>query len=525
MTINDTSKLAALLWAAGTMIMLSLNGRASDTPPAGSPPEIGVILWFDTEDYLSPADDDATLRLCELLTQRGIRATFKIVGEKARVLEQRGRRDVLAALRKHAIGYHANFHSVHPTPTEYLAECGWLEGVAEFARREVGGAADVRRILEVPTLACYGHPGSSWAPQAIAALKPIGVAPHGVPCYVDEGSHVGLNHQPFWYTGALNVFNLGPNCTRMELHDPAAVAPAKRAISAVAQRLREQGGGLISIYYHPCEWVHQEFWDAVNFRRGTNPPREQWQAPPQRPAAETEAAFGRFAEYIDHIRAIPGVRWVTAGDLPLLYPDLTRTSGAPEDDLTQLAERIAASDTTGLDAIRLGPRVYSLADQFGLLAVALDETIAGRKVQFPLNTPALFGPDSPPPTGTGSATNPSWFAFRDAVRDARQFVASEHRVPARVFLGPDGVAPGDFLAGMARAWAFYRAQGRFPAAAGEGVRLGHNARLLPEQHVAEDTPGLFGGWIIHRAGFRAPKVMALARLQAWTLKEAIRAEP
>ena len=122
MTINDTSKLAALLWAAGTMIMLSLNGRASDTPPAGSPPEIGVILWFDTEDYLSPADDDATLRLCELLTQRGIRATFKIVGEKARVLEQRGRRDVLAALRKHAIGYHANFHSVHPTPTEYLAE-------------------------------------------------------------------------------------------------------------------------------------------------------------------------------------------------------------------------------------------------------------------------------------------------------------------------------------------------------------------------------------------------------------------
>src|SRR5205814_3164345 len=156
-------------------------------------PQIDVILWFDTEDYLLPADDDACKRLAEMLTARKIRATFKVVGEKARVLEKRGRRDVIAALKKHDIGYHANFHSVHPTPSEYLADCGWLDGIAEFARREGGGAADVRRILGVPTLACYGQPGSSWGPQAAAALRQIGVAPHDVPCYVDEGTHVGLD--------------------------------------------------------------------------------------------------------------------------------------------------------------------------------------------------------------------------------------------------------------------------------------------------------------------------------------------
>src|SRR5256714_11470114 len=115
---------------------------------------VRVILWFDTEDYLLPADDDATKRLAEMLTGRGIRATFKLVGEKARVLEQRGRTDVIAALKKHAIGYHANFHSVHPTPTEYLADCGWLDGIEEFARREGGAAADVRRIFGLPTLCC-----------------------------------------------------------------------------------------------------------------------------------------------------------------------------------------------------------------------------------------------------------------------------------------------------------------------------------------------------------------------------------
>src|SRR5882672_3569634 len=199
--------LCLALWFAPPLASLS----AAEPAPA----QIRIILWFDTEDYLSANDDDATKRLCELLTERGIRATFKIVGEKARVLEQRHRSDVIAALKKHDIGYHANLHSVHPTPTEYLADCGWLDGVAELVRREEAGAADVRRILGVPTLACYGQPGSSWAPQTLPGLKQIGIAPGGIPCYVDEGSHVGLDEKPFWYAGALNVYHLGANVTRM----------------------------------------------------------------------------------------------------------------------------------------------------------------------------------------------------------------------------------------------------------------------------------------------------------------------
>src|SRR5881397_4090954 len=101
---------------------LAPNLSAAEKPA----PRIDLILWFDTEDYLLPADDDASRRLAEMLTERKIRATFKLVGEKARVLEKRGRRDVIAALKKHDIGYHANFHSVHPTPSEYLADAGLL---------------------------------------------------------------------------------------------------------------------------------------------------------------------------------------------------------------------------------------------------------------------------------------------------------------------------------------------------------------------------------------------------------------
>jgi len=501
------------------LVCLILCCLSSTVKAAPAQPEIDVILWFDAEDYLSPGDDDATLRLCQLLHTRDIRATFKIVGEKARVLEQRGRRDVIAALKLHDIGYHANLHSVHPTPTEYLADCGWLDGIAEFTRREGGGAADVRRIFGLETLACYGQPGWSWAPQAIAALKPMGIAPHGVPCYVDDGPHVGLDHRPFWYADALTVYNFGPNQTRMKLHDPAALEPAKQKFSEIATRLSREGGGLISIYYHPCEWVHRDFWDAVNFKRGANPPREQWKAPPQRSAEETDTAFKRFADYIDHIRSQPGVRWITASDLPLLYPDPVRTEGAPEKDLSEIARRLSSGEGSALDFLTLGPRAYSVADQLELLAQAVGEICAGRKVSFPLKAGGLFGPDAPPPT-SGTVSNLNWFELRDATQDVVRFITAEHRVPSRVFVGANQVAPGDFLVALAGAWNFYIAHGKLPSE--EGAMLGQRANIVPEKYLAADTPDLFGQWVIHKAGFRAPKLMELARLQAWTLKPALR---
>ena len=479
---------------------------------------IDVILWFDTEDYLLPADDDACKLLAEMLTARKIRATFKIVGEKARVLEQRGRRDVIAALQAHDIGYHSNFHSVHPTPAEYLADCGLLDGIAEFARREGGGAADVRRIFGVKTLACYGQPGSSWGAQAVAALPEIGVAP----CYVDEGSHVGLNNKPFWFAGALNVFKMGRGrgYTRMELHDPAAVEPAKKEVSTMAARLaQEDSGGLISIFYHPCEWVHQQFWDGVNFSRGANPPRKAWRPPLQRTPEETESAFARFGEYLDHLRAIPGMRFVTASDLPAIYPDAVRTDGATENELAELARRILNRDATGVDYQEIGKKAFSLADQFELLTLAVGEQIDGKKPKFPIAARGLLGPDNAPPAATYEPRI-AWAAFREALADARQFIQTQRRVPARVFIGAESVAPADFLVALASVFDSQMKNAALPVA--DEIPLGANTVVSPARHIAEDTPKLFGDWVIHKAGFRAPKILEVARLQAWTLKPAVR---
>lgn len=493
-------------------------GVAAQTSARATPSHVNVILWFDTEDYLLPADDDAAKRLAEMLTARHIRATFKIVGEKARVLGRRGRQDVINALKRHDIGYHSNLHSVHPAPAEYLADCGLLDGMQEFVRREARGAADVRRIFGVLTLVCYGQPGSSWAPQAVAALSQCGISNDGTPCYLDSGNHIGLGGRPFWYCGVLNVYDMSPNETRMDLYAPGGLEKGEADFDQIAARLQQGGGGLISIYYHPCEWVHEKFWDSVNFSRGANPPREEWKAPPQRPAAETEAAFTRFGAYLDHLRASPDVQFVTASQLPKLYPDRPIGEGARDKEMTQLARTDAAIQSPGIDDQVIDGKAFSPADQFWLCCSALDAAIHGDANNDLLTVPAgLLGPDGPPPTDSDLHGAIPWPAFRDAALDAGDFVHQQHRVPARVFIGPDPIAPADFLVAMARVLVQRADTGRLP----ESVTLPSGTRLLTADHVVQDSPNVYGGWIIHKEGFRAPHILEIARLQAWTLKPAI----
>lgn len=188
-----------------------------------------MVLWFDTEDYIDPISDDTALRVANELTAMGVHGTFKIVSEKARVLEQRGRRDVIEALGRHCIGYHSNWHSIQPVPAVSLEHLGLLEGAAEFERRECSGFEDVGRIFGV-TPVCYGQPGSSWAPQSDLALRRMGIH-----VYLDAGTQLGYHDQPVWYIGLLYVFNMGPYEMRADLDNKT---PIEETLSSSMQRYR-----------------------------------------------------------------------------------------------------------------------------------------------------------------------------------------------------------------------------------------------------------------------------------------------
>jgi len=470
-------------------------------------PPVYVTLWFDTEDYLLPQDDDAAKRLAELLTRLGVRATFKIVGEKARVLEARGRRDVVTALARHDIGYHANTHSQPPTIAVYLQHAGWDEGRAEFVRREGPGVRDVQRIFGVTPVA-YGQPGSAWAPQSYPALRDLGVR-----MYLDEADHVGIDDQPFYYGGLLNVFKMRSNLARMDLHGGDSLARGKATFTAALDRLRQNGGGTISIYYHPNEWVQTEFWDAVNFSRGRNPPKAEWKLPGTRPAAETEQAFQDFEAYVRFIMAQPGVRFVTATELLTIYADKAATHRVPREELARIA-RAARQEVTFQ---RFDGYALSAAEIFGVLTDAADAFI--ERKQVPADTPvkALDGPTRrfEPAAGSRPPASVPWAAFAATVRDVAAYQHTFHRVPDEIWMGSDNLSPADYLATLAAVVDGLVGSGTPPSAV---ARV--EGRYTADRYVADDSPELWS-WPIFPEGFHAPHLMELARLQAWTLKPAL----
>jgi len=460
----------------GSMLRLALVILITAATLAAKGP-VYVVLWFDTEDYIEPAADDAALRIATDLENLGVRATFKVVGEKARVLEARGRRDVIRALSRHDIGYHSNFHSFQPTPALYLRDMGWLDGAAEFERRERPGVADLQRIFGIMP-SCYGQPGSSWAPQTYRALLRM-----GIPVYLDEGEHVGVEGQPFWFGGMLNVFHMGPYLIRPSLDDENRLPQTFEKFDRAAAELEARGGGVISTYFHPTEFVTSAFWD-LNFAKGASPERSEWKNPPRRTPEESERCYRILTRYVEHAKSRAGVHFVTARELPLLYESaVVRVS-----DRARISQHMAERQTF----LVTDDGVLSAADML-LVLLGMDLVV-------------VEGPDTRGQT-TDHGKEISRAAFERAKNQVRGFTRARRRLPAEVWIGSKKLSLADFAATLAA---------DDGASATVALRKG-NPEM--ERYVSTDPTGAFS-WPIHPEGFSAPQLLEMARLEAWTLKPA-----
>ncbi len=437
-----------------------------------------VVLWFDTEDYIDPAADDAALRVASDLTRLGVRGTFKVVGEKARVLEARNRRDVIEALTRHSIGYHSDWHSIQPVPALDLEHLGWLEGADEFQRRQEGGFRDVGRIFGI-TPVCYGQPGSSWAPQSNLALRRMGIH-----VYLDEGIQVGVNDQPIWYDGLLYVFNMGPYQIRADLDGHTPFSETARKFDAAARHFAQSGGGLISTVYHPTEFVHTEFWDAVNFANGATRERSQWVLPHRRTVEDSERCYGILDKYVEHAKNTQGVRFVTANDLLHIYA----SPMPPVVDRATLARHFQK----GITFLSANSRDLSAADVLLQLLRLPPEYVDG-------------------PTFRGATTYQQAEIpeplFEASAQDVRSFISTNRRLPSQVFVGSQTLSLADFAATLAE---HVLSPGPVRVARG---------RLEFEQYFSKDVKRAFD-WPIHPKGFAPVELLELARLQGWTLKPA-----
>ncbi len=464
-----------------------------------------IVLWFDTEDYILPQSDDAAKRLALFLTQQGIHATFKVVGEKGRTLELRHRSDVIQALSQHEIGYHSNTHSQHPTVAEYESALGWDEGVEEFTRRERQGFNDLRRIFgQDPT--CYGQPGSSWAPQAYGALKKWGV---GV--YLDEAEHIGLEGKPFWYGGLLNIFNTKEGGELRPNDDWSNLDEAKAKFQGFYLRMSYQPrGGIISLYFHPCEFIHREFWDAVNFAHGSNPPRDEWKLPPMKTAEEAEKAFKYLEGLVSYMKSFPAVQFVTASEALALFPDLAQNRIFRVQDVAEIAREVDPGISFQIyDNYTLSASdVFSLLNQFVASAVS-------KRPSGPLrlgSTP--YGPGSAP-VGLQQEIEVPWSQFSRTTLDVADYLEKNQQIPGIVWLGSQSIPPESYLVALSQVARKLIVDGEPP----DSVKIA-TAHLAAAKYVAEDSPALWN-WPIFPPGFHSPSIMNLARLQAWTLKPAL----
>ncbi len=446
-------------------LLVLLSAAVSAQPP------VYWLLWFDTEDYIEPSSDDAALRIAEGLRERGVRATFKIVGEKARVWVQRGRQDVIRALAAHDIGYHTEFHSIHPAPAEYLESMGLLDGAAEFTRREKSGFLLLEKLFGLPP-SCYGQPGNSWAPQVNLALRSWGVK-----VYMDDAGQVGFDGQPFWYGGLLYIFNLGRHTVRAELNDPATLEAAKRRFDEAVESARRLGGGVLQTYYHPTEWVTTQFWDGVNFSHGANPERSEWRKPPLRSPVSREQAFRIFFDWVDHVRRTPNLRIVTAREAIALFEP--RDAAPPAGLARRLAESLDAHE--GFSAADL------LVNLLGLEPQHVDGPL--RRVSTTWEEPQI-------PRA----------AFDRARQEAAEFIRAHGRLPDSVWIGSRRISLEDFAATLA-------------ADGGKGPVELRKGRLDFERRAGRDAARLYN-WVIHPKGFAPEALLEMARLQAWTLKPA-----
>ena len=468
------------------------------------PGPVYVILWFDTEDYVLPQSDDAAKRIAEFLTSQGVQATFKVVGEKARTLERRHREDVIAALNKHAIAYHSNFHSWRVSPAEYEDPLDWQDGVQEFIRREQPGIDDIRRIFgRMPT--AYGQPGSSWCPEAQPALREMGIH-----VYLDDGDQVGLDGKPFWYGGILNIYDMKYIDDFRPNDDWTNVAEVEANFKKAYSALSESGGGLISIYFHPCEFIHKEFWDAVNFSKGAEPARADWKLPPMKSPEEQARSFAFLEKFVEYMKTLP-VQFVTAPETLNLYPDAAQTRPFSRQDLSEIARNVQPA---------VSFQVYKDYDLSASEVLWLLNTYVSRVIQkgpsefIELNGTPLGPSSDGAGVQMGNETKVPWYQFKWAVQDVENALDTHAQVPTVVWIGGDPYPPATYLVALAHV-AGDLLDGRQPP---QEVSL-VPAQLDAAKYVTTNTRETFN-WPIFRPGFNGKHLLDLARLQAWTLKPA-----
>ncbi|MBS7624482.1 hypothetical protein KEJ29_02750 [Candidatus Bathyarchaeota archaeon] len=464
--------------------------------------KVYVVFQFDTEDFITPEADDIILRLIDILEQFGVKGSFCIVAEKLRSLERRGRFDVIDALKRHDIAYQSNLHSVHPVISEYLKDKLWDEGVEEVKRKEGPGLEHLKKVFGVVPSA-FIQPGGSWAPETPYALREM-----GVPIYAD-----GIfESDPVWFCGSL--------CLRAAMYFPehsslSDLENLKLKFESIYGSKAE--GGLIVVVMHPCMFVTEKFWDAVNFSLGRNPPKDGLMPAPLRDEAKVRESLETFSRFLSFILEHSHVKVITFREVGKLFREPGERGLRPDQILALAQQMSERNDWCIIDGISISP-----AEALRLLT---DVAVNSIQENFSVETTPIYftlGPIDNPAETLNLKARSGKISVKDALellRFSKNFMDRRSRVPPMAVKGDVKYGPGALLEMAAKIVFHYLEYGREPKYV-ELNGLPNLPEVVRRWNLTKRVNDQWR-WIIFPEGFNSKIIEDLTLLQSWTIRPAI----
>jgi hypothetical protein len=295
----------------------------------------------------------------------------------------------------------------------------------------------------------------------------------------------------------------------MEFGGPEDFRRTCASFEAACRHLKKRGGGVISVYYHPLEFVCRGFPEVLNYGEGANTPREKWHEPERRTPLETESGYQYFERFLRFMRSHEQLDFIDAHGALELYRDPAPNRSFSTKEVLNLARLVQQEITFQ----QVGEVFLSASEIFYLLTNWMISPFKSINELLPKGLQTPMGPADQTQSNL-SARTVSWTEFHQALRETTQTVNERLQLPHSIRIGTQALSPEDFLSTLG-AVIQHQIERESPP---QEVRL-RRGRFAAAQYASPDSPSLWA-WPIFPRGFHAPNLMHLARLQTWTIKPA-----
>lgn len=413
---------------------------------------IDVVFALDVEDVIHPESDDALLALCNLFAAADVPLSLFVAGEKARVIRQRGRQDVITAMGRHEICYHGNYWGEFPEPAlVYGSRLPWDEAVRHALSIELPGLHDVAEITGQFPVAWCCHQAQQSPPLSYAYKLA------GVRCWAG-GPRGWFMNWLSWPRSNCAVDMQGEcyravDWTRLDDPKPTCNPEADLAkIQANYARVAETRSFLTFLGHPVCwatvQWCMEEW--AVLFRHGEAgafPRPANFRPVPLRTPEDTAAALETVSRLLAWIKTRPEVNLTNYAQL------CARDEEDPRQWLTwpqalELARQVVAQEGR-LNYLGAHGTSFSCADLLGLCVFAMQYCYHQHHWPEKLPVQRLLGPTEAP-LELGRAVTISREDLFAGSLQAYSIMLDERRVPGKLRARFTDVGPAELLAALAR---------------------------------------------------------------------------